>query len=161
MLCRPASVSPGVVGANAAGAGVGMLGVCLCVYRGRCCPQGTPLRLSIGDEGPSSIVLFPVPQTGVAANLSSVTMCGRAALGHLSLDLPQQAFLFSQRNTPLSLIAELHTLPNPAQVLCLHALGRVGACSGEELSGGAAYFFLNALILVGAMGWGLCGKPNP
>lgn len=61
----------------------------------------------------------------------------------------------------VSLIAELHTLPNPAQVLCLHALGRVGACSGEELSGGAAYFFLNALILVGAMGWGLCGKPNP
>lgn len=46
-------------------------------------------------------MLFPVLQIGVAANLSSVTVCGRAALGQLSLDLPQQAFLFSQRNTPL------------------------------------------------------------
>lgn len=75
--------------------------VSVCVFRGMCCPQGSPPRLSIGDEGPSSTVPFPYLQIGVAANLSSVTMCGRAALGHLSLDLPQQAFLFSQRNTPL------------------------------------------------------------
>lgn len=80
---------------------MGVLGVCLCVSRGMCCPQGALPRLSIGDEGPSSTVLFRVLQIGVAANLSSVTVCGRAALGQLSLDLPQQAFLFSQRNTPL------------------------------------------------------------
>lgn len=78
-----------------------MLGVCLCVCRGMCCPQGTPPRLSIGDQGPSSPLLLPVLQIGVAANLSSLAMCGRAALGHLSLDLPQQAFLSNQRNTPL------------------------------------------------------------
>lgn len=36
------------------------------------CPQGTPPRLSIAGEGPSSTVLFPL-QTGAAANLSSVT----------------------------------------------------------------------------------------
>lgn len=101
---------------------MGVLGVCLCVYRGRCCPQGTPPRLSIGDEGPSSIVLFPVPQTGVAANLSSVTMCGRAALGHLSLDLPQQAFLFSQRNTPLcpSLLSSTHCQILPKSSASMH-----------------------------------------
>lgn len=41
MLCRPASVSPGVVGANAAGAGLGVLGVCLSV-QGHVLPPGLP-----------------------------------------------------------------------------------------------------------------------
>lgn len=65
---------------------------CLCAYRGMCCPQGTSPGLSIGDEGPNSSVPLPNLQTGVAANLSSVAMCGRPALGHLNLGLPQQLF---------------------------------------------------------------------
>lgn len=32
-----------------------MLGVCLCVYRGLCCPQGTPPRLSIDMRDPAPL----------------------------------------------------------------------------------------------------------
>lgn len=107
-------------------------------------------------------MLFPVLQIGIAANLSSVTVCGRAALGHLSLDLPQQAFLFSQRNTPLcpSVLSSTCCQILPKSSASVHQAGLehvVERSSVVEL----LLFFLNALILVGAMGWGLCGKANP
>lgn len=64
-------------------------------------PQGTSPRLSIGNEGRSSTVPLPNLQTGVATNLSSVAVCGRAALERLSLDLSQLRVSIRQRNTPL------------------------------------------------------------
>lgn len=88
-------------------------------------------------------------------------MCGKAAPGYQSLGLPLPVFPLPEQYPVVSLSAELHTLPVPAQVLCLHAAGRVSVCSEKQLSDGVADFSLSVLILVGAVEWGLYSEPSP
>lgn len=104
-------------------------------------------------------MLFPILQIGVAANISSVTMCGWAALQHLSLDLPQRGISVYPKKYPIaSFSAELYMLPNPAQVLCLHALGRVGAWRGAQWW--SCFFFFFFMLSSWWVQWGRGSAAN-